>query len=173
VIPYKKPTEVEMKHDFLWRVHQNVPEKGMIAVFNRSHYEDVVVQRVHKWVDEKVIKERYVNINDFEKLLIDNSTAVLKFYLHVSKEEQLIRLQERMSNPAKMWKYNENDIVERGRWDDYMNAYENAFEHCSKSAPWHIIPSDQNWYKEYLICKAVVETLEKFKMSFPGLKSAG
>ena len=171
VFPFKKPNELEMKHDFLWRIHQNVPEKGMIAIFNRSHYEDVVVQRVHHWVDEKVIKERYENINNFEKLLEGNSTTILKFYLHVSKEEQLIRLQERMSNPAKMWKYNENDIVERGHWDEYMKAYQDAFEHCSKHTPWHIIPADQNWYKEFLICKEVVETLEKFTMSFPGLKA--
>lgn len=171
VIPFKKPTETEMRHDFLWRIHKHVPEKGMITVFNRSHYEDVVVQRVHHWVDDKVIKQRYNNINDFEKLLEENSTTILKFYLHVSKEEQLIRLQERMSNPAKMWKYNENDIIERGYWDDYMKAYEDAFEHCSQSCHWHIIPADQNWYKEYLIAKAVVETLENFKMNFPGLKA--
>ncbi len=173
VIPFKKPTDVEMKHDFLWRIHKHVPEKGMITVFNRSHYEDVVVQRVHHWVDDKVIKQRYNHINNFEKLLTENSTTILKFYLHVSKEEQLIRLQERMSNPAKMWKYNENDIVERGYWDDYMKAYEDAFEHCSLSSEWHIVPADQNWYKEYLIAKTVIETLENFKMGFPGLKAVG
>lgn len=170
VVPFKQPTSIEMKHDFLWRVHQQVPEKGMIVIFNRSHYEDVLIQRVHKWVDEKVIKQRFEHINNFEKLLIENSTIVLKFYLHVSKEEQLERLQERMKDPTKMWKYNENDIKERVFWNQYMEAYQDVFLNCSKSAEWHIIPSDQNWYKEFLIAKKVVETLESFKMKYPGLK---
>lgn len=172
VVAFKRPTEAEMKHDFLWRIHQETPAHGMICVFNRSHYEDVVVQRVHNWVSEDVIKQRYEHINNFEKLLSQSSTTVLKFYLHVSQEEQLKRLQERMSDKTKMWKYNENDINERQFWDEYMKAYQNAFEHCSKYAPWHIIPADQNWYKEYLIAKKLVETLESFKMKFPGLKAA-
>jgi PPK2 family polyphosphate:nucleotide phosphotransferase len=171
VTPFKQPTPLEMKHDFLWRVHQQVPEKGMIGIFNRSHYEDVIVQRVHHWVDGKTIKQRYDHINNFEKLLTENSTSILKFYLHVSKEEQLKRLQERLSDPSKMWKYNENDIREREYWDDYMQAYQDAFEHCSGYSQWNIIPSDQNWYKEYLIAKKVVETLEGFSMKFPGLKA--
>lgn len=171
VIPFKKPSELELKHDFLWRIHQHVPEKGMITIFNRSHYEDVIIQKIHKWVDEETIIQRYEDINNFEKLLNDNSTTILKFYLHISKDEQLERLKERLSNPTKMWKYNENDIIERGFWDDYMNAYQTAFEQCSKVEPWHIIPSDQNWYKEFLILSKVVETLEKFDMKFPGLKS--
>ena len=172
VIPFKAPTETELKHDFLWRIHQHTPEHGMIAVFNRSHYEDVVIQRVHGWVTDDVIKQRYGHISNFEKLLSDSGVTVLKFYLHVSKEEQLLRLQERMSDNTKMWKYNENDIKERQYWNDYMKAYEGAFEHCSEHTPWFIIPSDQNWYKEYLIAKKIVETLESFKMKFPGLKAA-
>lgn len=171
VIPFKRPTETEMKHDFLWRIHQHTPEHGMITVFNRSHYEDVVIQRVHGWVTNEVIKQRYQHINNFEKLLSDSGVTVLKFYLHVSKEEQLLRLQERMSDKTKMWKYNENDIKERQYWNDYMKTYQDAFENCS-DMPWHIIPSDQNWYKEYLIAKKIVETLESFKMKFPGLKAA-
>jgi PPK2 family polyphosphate:nucleotide phosphotransferase len=119
---YKEPTQLEMKHDFLWRIHQNVPEKGMLHIFNRSHYEDVIVQRVHHWVDEKTIKQRYEHINNFEKLLINSDTTILKFYLHISKEEQLIRLKERLNDPAKMWKYNENDIKERQSWKAYMNG---------------------------------------------------
>lgn len=170
IIAFKKPTELEMKHDFLWRIHQNVPEKGMIHIFNRSHYEDVIIQRVHKWVNEKTIEQRYEHINNFEKLLLESGTIILKFYLHVSKEEQLERLKDRLSDPTKMWKHNDADIKERQLWNDYMNAYENAFEKCSKYVQWDIIPSDQNWYKEYLISKKIVETLEGLKMKFPGLK---
>lgn len=170
VVPFKRPTEPEMKHDFLWRVHQNVPEKGMIHIFNRSHYEDVVIQRVHKWVDEKTIRQRFEHINNFEKLLEETGTRVLKFYLHVSKEEQLIRLKERLEDKTKMWKHNDNDLKEREYWNQYMAAYEDAFLNCSAAAPWMIVPSDQNWYKEYVILKEVVETLENLKMKYPGLK---
>lgn len=172
IIPFKKPTELEMKHDFLWRIHQQVPENGMIHVFNRSHYEDVVIQRVHAWVDEKTIKQRYTHINNFEKLLAESGTLVLKFYLHISQKEQLERLQERMSDKTKMWKHNDNDLKERELWSEYMKAYEAAFENCSECSEWNIIPSDQNWYKEYLIAKKVVETLEDLRMQFPGLKPA-
>lgn len=171
VISFKQPTPVEMKHDFLWRIHQKVPERGMIQIFNRSHYEDVVIQRVHHWVDEKTIKQRFDQINDFEKLLEETGTSVLKFYLHVSKEEQLKRLEERLKDTAKMWKHNKNDIKERTYWNNYMRAYEDAFENCYKHAAWHIVPSDQNWYKEFVIAKKIVETLERFKMKFPGLKT--
>ncbi|MEP7169574.1 MAG: PPK2 family polyphosphate kinase [Bacteroidota bacterium] len=171
VISFKQPSSLESKHDFLWRIHQQVPEKGMICVFNRSHYEDVLIQRVHDWVDNKIIKQRYHHINNFERLLTETGTHVLKFYLHVSKEEQLERLQERLSDQTKMWKYNENDIKEREYWGDYMKAYEDVFENCSEYAPWNIVPADQNWYKEYLIAKKIVETLESFNMKFPGLKT--
>ena len=170
VFAFKSPSPLEMKHDFLWRIHQAVPEKGMIHIFNRSHYEDVLVQRVHNWVSEDIIEQRFEHINNFEKLLIDSGTTVLKFYLHVSKEEQLIRLEERMSDKTKMWKYNENDIKEREFWNEYMKAYEAVFENCSKYANWHIVPADQNWYKEFIIATKVVDTLEGFKMKFPGMK---
>ena len=170
VVPFKAPTQLEMKHDFLWRIHQNVPEMGMITIFNRSHCEDVLIQRVHKWVDEATIKQRFEQINNFEKMLVENGTIVLKFYLNVSKEEQLERLNERLSDPTKMWKHNENDLKERELWNDYMKCYDDVFEQCNKAAEWNIIPSDQNWYKEYLIAKKVVETLEALKMKFPGLK---
>mgnify|MGYP006169166797 CR=1 FL=1 len=172
VVAFKKPTELEMKHDFLWRVHSQVPEKGMIHIFNRSHYEDVLIQRVHNWVDAKTIKQRFAHINNFEKLLVENNTVVIKFYLHISKEEQLGRLQERMSDPAKMWKYNEQDLQEREEWDSYMKAYEDVFANCEGAAKWQVIPADQNWYKEYLIAARLVEELEALKMKFPGLKPA-
>lgn len=170
VIPFKKPSELEMKHDFLWRIHQQAPEKGMIHIFNRSHYEDVLIQRVHKWVDEKTIRQRFAHINNFEKLLSENGTLILKFYLHVSKEEQLVRLQERMSDRTKMWKYNEADLKERAYWSQYQKAYEDAFSNCSRPA-WQIVPADQNWYKEYVIAKSVVTALEGLKMKFPGFKA--
>lgn len=171
VIPFKKPTELEMKHDFLWRIHQQVPELGMTHVFNRSHYEDVIIQRVHKWVDETVIKQRFNHINNFERLLTETGTVILKFYLHISQEEQLGRLQERMSDPTKMWKHNDNDLKERQYWPQYMKAYEDVFDKCSEYAAWNIVPADQNWYKEYVIAKKTVDALEALKMKFPGLKT--
>jgi len=171
VMAFKEPSQLEMKHDFLWRIHREAPEKGMIHIFNRSHYEDVLVQRVHKWADEKTIKQRMEHINNFEKLLVDSGTTVLKFYLHISEDEQLIRLEERLSDKTKMWKYNDNDIKERQFWKDYKKAYEDVFENCSKHSEWNIVPSDQNWYKEFIIAKKLVETLEDFKMEYPGLKA--
>ncbi len=171
VTSFKEPTHLEMKHDFLWRVHGQAPELGMIGIFNRSQYEDVIIQRVHHWVSDKTIRQRYKHINNFENLLIESGTSILKFYLHVSKEEQMKRLQERLSDPAKMWKYNESDLKERAHWNNYMRAYEDVFEDCSEYSDWHIVPADQNWYKEYVVAKKIVETLESFKMKFPGLKS--
>jgi len=170
VISFKQPTSLESKHDFLWRIHNQIPEKGMMAVFNRSHYEDVLVQRVHHMANAKTIKQRYHLINDFEKLLVQTGTQVLKFYLHVSKKEQLERLEERLHDPAKMWKYNKNDLTERSYWKSYIKAYEDAIENCSEHAPWQIIPADQNWFKEYLIAKKIVETLENLKMKYPRIR---
>lgn len=168
---FKKPTEEEMKHDFLWRVHKEVPEKGMIQIFNRSHYEDVVIQKVHQWVDADTIRRRYDHINAFERLLAENDTRVLKFYLHISQKEQHERLQERLSDRRKMWKYNANDLEESKRWPEYMEAYESAFAHCGADVPWHIIPSDKNWYKEYLIAKTIVETLRSLDLAYPERKA--
>ena len=172
VFPFKKPSEEEMKHDFLWRIHQRVPEKGMIHIFGRSHYEDVLIQRVHEWVDMKTIQQRFHHINNFEKLLKESGTIVLKFYLHISSKEQLQRLQERISDPVKNWKYNVADLEERKFWNNYENAYEEVFENCSKPVEWNIIPSDQNWYKEYLISKKIVEVLEALKMEYPVMEKA-
>lgn len=167
---FKVPTEEELSHDFLWRVHGVCPPKGSIQIFNRSHYEDVLVTRVHKWIDEKTVKKRIKAINDFEQLLQEhNSTTILKFYLHISPEEQEQRLQERISNPAKQWKYNEKDFEEAKLWDDYRAAYEDCFEQCN-DVPWTIVPADQNWYKEYLIAHTLQKALEKLNMQYPGLK---
>ena len=167
---FKVPTAEEEAHDFLWRVHQHTPPKGMIQIFNRSQYEDIVVTRVHKWIDDRTAKKRMKAINDFEELLQEhNGTAILKFYLHVSHEEQLERLNERIRDPQKQWKYNENDFTESTLWDVYMEMYEDCFENCN-NVPWTIVPSDQNWYKEYIIASAVLKTLKNFDMKYPGLK---
>jgi PPK2 family polyphosphate:nucleotide phosphotransferase len=167
---FKAPTEKELSHDFLWRIHEHVPARGMIQVFNRSHYEDILVTRVHKWCDDEMAAKRIKAINDFEQLLIDhNRTHILKFYLHVSKEEQHIRLTERMSDPTKMWKYNEKDFEESKLWDIYAEMYEDCFNYCN-NPPWTIVPSDQNWYKEYVIASALNKLLKGLDMKFPGLK---
>jgi len=167
---FKAPTEEELAHDFLWRVHWHAPAKGMIQGFNRSHYEDILVTRVHAWCDDETAKKRMKAINDFEQLLAEhNNTQILKFYLHISPEEQQERLKERMSNPSKMWKYNEKDFEEAILWDKYMQMYEECFEHCSK-IPWVIVPSDQNWYKEYIIASALYTRLKGLNMRYPGLK---
>ncbi len=171
VAAFKKPTEEEMAHDFLWRVHKVVPSKGNITIFNRSHYEDVLIQRVHHWVDEKTIKNRFEAINDFETLLEQTGTKIIKCFLHISEDEQLERLQERKTNPEKMWKHNDGDWEERKLWKQYQNAYEDVFENCSKAAKWHIIQTDQNWYKEYLIADLVKNTLEDMHLEYPLLNS--
>jgi PPK2 family polyphosphate:nucleotide phosphotransferase len=169
VTSFKVPTEEELKHDFLWRIHRHTPAKGMIAVFNRSHYEDVVITRVHKWCDDTTAEKRFDAINDFEELLIlHNSTSIFKFYLHISKEEQHERFKERKNDPLKQWKYNENDFKEAEKWDQYMQMYEDVFENCS-AVPWTIVPADQNWYKEYIIAKTLVDGLKELNMKYPQL----
>ena len=167
---FKAPTPEELNHDFLWRIHSHAPSKGMIQIFNRSHYEDILITRVHKWCDDKTAKKRMKAINEWEDLLSKhNSTSILKFYLHVSPEEQQQRLSERIKDPSKMWKYNANDFAEAKLWDIYMQMYEDCFENCSE-IPWTIVPSDQNWYKEYIIASTLRDTLEGLKMQYPGLK---
>lgn len=167
---FKVPTAEEAAHDFLWRVHQHAPQKGIIQIFNRSHYEDILVTRVHKWINDDIAKKRMEAINDFEKLLLQhNNTSILKFYLHVSQKEQLERLNERIKDPKKQWKYNENDFAETTLWNIYMEMYEDCFERCNH-IPWTIVPADQNWYKEYTIASKVFETLKSFEMKYPGIK---
>lgn len=167
---FKVPTAEELSHDFLWRIHKNVPGKGMIKIFNRSHYEDVLVTRVHGWCDDETALKRMQAINDFESLLVHhNQTTILKFYLHVSKSEQQKRLNERIHDPQKMWKYNEKDFEEAKLWKEYMRYYEDCFRICSV-IPWTIVPSDQNWYKEYLIAQKVHEALKQLHLTYPGLK---
>ncbi|PWV54238.1 PPK2 family polyphosphate kinase [Chitinophaga sp. S165] len=167
---FKAPTEEEKDHDFLWRVHRFAPAKGMIQVFNRSHYEDILIQRVHKWIDDKTAEKRMKAINDFERLLSEhNNTTILKFYLHISEEEQKVRLKERLEDPRKMWKYNKNDSVEARLWKDYRKMYEEAIEHCNE-IKWMIVPSDRNWYKEYVVAQTLRDTLRSLHMEYPKLK---
>ena len=167
---FKVPSKEEMEHDFLWRIHPHVPPMGYIGIFNRSHYEDVLITRVHGWIDDQTALLRMESINDFEKHLERNKIAVLKFYLHLSKKEQGVRLEERMKDPTKAWKYNPADFKERKDWDAYQHAYEEVLERCGPSIPWNIVPADQHWYKDYLIAKKVCETLEGFHLKLPSFK---
>lgn len=166
LVSFKKPTEEEFAHDFLWRVHQWVPRKGMLTIFNRSHYEDILIQRVHGWITEERVQKRMAAINAFEDLLqFDNNTLVFKFYMHISKEEQEVQLRERLEDPAKFWKHNDGDWKERERWDEYMAAYEWAID--NSTTPWHICPVDNRWYRDWFIAKTMVEVLEKLEMKLP------
>ena len=166
---FKKPSEEEFAHDFLWRVHKHVPAKGMIQVFNRSHYEDVLIQRVHKWISEERALKRINSINAFEELLqYDNDTIVLKFYLHISREKQKEELQERIDQPEKHWKHNPNDWKEAKLWDQYMSCYEDVINRST--IPWHIIPVDKRWYRDYCIAKIVKAKMEELEMELPVLE---
>jgi len=165
---FKAPTEQELAHDFLWRVHQNTPPKGYIGIFNRSHYEDVLVVRVNKHVPKKIWQARYEHINAFEKLLVDDGTTILKFYLHISKDEQKERFQERLDDPAKHWKFSIGDLPVRKQWASYMRAYEDALSYCNTEyAPWHIVPANRKWYRNYIITKTIVETMEAMSLAYP------
>jgi PPK2 family polyphosphate:nucleotide phosphotransferase len=165
---FKVPTEMELSHDYLWRIHQKVPGKGELVVFNRSHYEDVLVVRVHNIVSKDVWSRRYAQINNFEKLLAEEGTTILKFYLDISKDEQKVRLQERIDDPTKNWKFNPGDLKERALWDEYTSAYEDAFNQTSTDwAPWYVIPANRNWYRNLCVASILVKTLEDLKMSYP------
>jgi PPK2 family polyphosphate:nucleotide phosphotransferase len=165
VTNFKKPTEEELEHDFLWRVHAACPRRGEIGVFNRSHYEDVLVVRVHNLVPEQEWARRYDHINEFERVLAENGTRILKFFLHISKQEQKERLEARLADPVKNWKFEPADLDERKKWDDYQRAYEAAITRCSTDhAPWHIIPADKKWFRNAAISSILVETLESLKL---------
>ncbi|MCE9624797.1 MAG: polyphosphate kinase 2 family protein [Deltaproteobacteria bacterium] len=165
---FKVPTEEELSHDYLWRVHQRVPPKGFIGIFNRSHYEDVLVTRVHGMVSKKVVLRRFDEINDFESLLARNGTVILKFFLHLSKEEQRRRLEDRARDPQKRWKFSLNDVKERKYWAAYHQAFQDALEATStKQAPWYVIPADHKWYRNWVVGKILIETLESMKLKFP------
>lgn len=161
---FKVPTAEELAHDFLWRIHQRTPPRGMMAIFNRSQYEDVLIVRVHKLVPRGVWQGRYEQINAFERLLTENGVILLKFFLHISKDEQRERLLAREQDPVKAWKLNVDDWRERALWGDYTAAYEEALARCGTSwAPWHIVPADSKWYRNYVIARAIVERLEPYE----------
>lgn len=165
---FKTPTEEELAHDFLWRIHKQTPSKGYIGVFNRSHYEDVLVVRVNKIVPPDVWRKRYTHINAFEQLLADSGTRILKFFLHISKEEQKDRLMDRLQDPNEQWKFSAADIPVREKWVDYMQAYEDMISQCNtEAAPWHIVPGNHKWYRNYVITRTLIETLESMNLAYP------
>ncbi|WP_457654057.1 polyphosphate kinase 2 family protein [Rhodocaloribacter sp.] len=165
---FKKPTPPELSRDFLWRVHQRVPPAGHIGIFNRSHYEDVLIVRVHGWAPKKLIEKRYEHINAFERLLHDHGTRIVKIYLHISKEYQLGRFRRRLERPDKWWKFNPADLEERKYWDDYMRAYEIALNRCSKKhAPWYVIPAEKRWFRNLVISRILLDTLEAMDPQYP------
>ncbi len=169
VTGFKQPTEGERDHDFLWRVHPHAPGRGRVAIFNRSHYEDVLIVRVHKLAPKKVWKARYDFINDWEKLLAEgNNTTILKFFLFISKEEQLARFKERLDSPAHQWKISASDYAERDKWDDYIEAFEAAMERCStKCAPWFVIPSNHKWFRNLAVSSIIADALEDMNIQMP------
>jgi PPK2 family polyphosphate:nucleotide phosphotransferase len=169
---FKAPSAMELAHDFLWRVHQVVPERGMVGIFNRSHYEDVLVVRVHELVPKDVWSKRYEQINEFERILSANGVVILKFFLHISREEQTKRLIERIEDPTKNWKFKASDLDERKLWDKYNAAYKDALRKCSTEwAPWYLVPADKNKARNYLIAKRIVATLDGLGLEYPQPKT--
>lgn len=168
VTSFKAPSKEELSHDFLWRIHDHAPAKGMIGVFNRSHYEDVLIVRVHGWASPALIEQRYGHINAFEKLLADHGTRIVKVMLNISKDYQRDRLLRRLQRPDKLWKFNPGDLKERARWDAYMNAYETVLQRCSTSyAPWYVIPAENRWFRDLVISQVLVDTLEAMNPQYP------
>lgn len=168
VASFKAPTEEELDHDYLWRIHKAVPGRGEMVIFNRSHYEDVLVVRVHNLMPEQIWKQRYEQINAFERHLAENGTTILKFYLHIDREEQKERLQARLDDPTKHWKFRRGDLEERKLWGEYMAAYEDALSKTSTDhAPWYVVPANRKWYRDLLIASVLVETLTKLDMQYP------
>ena len=168
VANFKEPTQEEQEHDFLWRVHQRVPAQGELVVFNRSHYEEVLIVRVHKLVPQTVWKKRYDQINDFESMLAETGTTILKFFQYIDKDEQKKRLQARLDNPNKHWKFQRDDLKDRKLWPDYIRAYEDVLNKTSTDqAPWFIVPANHKWYRDWLITKTLVERLDRLGMKYP------
>ncbi len=168
VVSFKQPSAEELAHDYLWRIEQQTPRRGEVVVFNRSHYEDVLIARVHDLVPKKVWSKRYEQINDFERRLVANGTHILKFFLHIGKKEQLRRFKRRLDDPARLWKISEADYTEREYWDGYQAAYEDALGKCSTNgAPWFVIPSDHKWFRNLAISRIIVETMEDLGIELP------
>ncbi|PKO47523.1 MAG: polyphosphate kinase [Betaproteobacteria bacterium HGW-Betaproteobacteria-22] len=165
---FKAPSKEELAHDYLWRVHQQVPGVGELVIFNRSHYEDVLIVKVHDWIDDAECKRRYAQINDFERLLTETGTTIIKCFLHITKEEQKKRMQERLDNPEKSWKFNPADLDERTLWPNYMQAYEQAIKATSTDyAPWYIIPADSKTNRNLLVSRLLLSTLKRMKLTYP------
>ncbi|WP_341279305.1 PPK2 family polyphosphate kinase [Paenibacillus sp. FSL H8-0537] len=164
---FKAPTDVEKRHDFIWRAHNNAPELGQIAIFNRSYYEDVLITRVHGAVSDQEAKRRFKHINHFESLLADSGVKVVKIFLHISKEFQLEKLKSRIEDSSKNWKFDPSDLQERKYWEQYQGYYEQVFEKCSKHAPWHIVPSDHRWYRNYAVLRIAVDALRSMELQDP------
>ncbi len=170
---FRGPTDDELAHDYLWRAHKEVPKKGEIVVFNRSHYEDVLIVKVHNWIDEAECKRRFAQINDFERLLTETGTVILKCYLHISKAEQKLRMQERLDDPTKTWKFNPNDLKEREVWSKYMVAYENAMQATSTEyAPWYVVPADSKTNRNLLISRLLLNALKSLNLAYPPVPEA-
>ena len=168
VASFKAPSEKELRYDFLWRVHQEVPPKGYIGIFNRSHYEDVLITHVHGWVSDKVLTQRLDQINEFEEMLAENGTMILKVFLHISKDEQKERLTERIRDPEKRWKFSEGDLEERKLWNDYMKAFEGVLSATSTApAPWYVVPANRKWYRNLVVAELVVQMLTAMDLSTP------
>jgi PPK2 family polyphosphate:nucleotide phosphotransferase len=168
VVSFKAPTPMERAHDFLWRIHAHAPAKGMIAIFNRSHYEDVLVPRVQGALSKAACARRYEHINRFEQMLHEEGTIIRKFFLHISKKEQRERLQERLEDPRKNWKFDPADLVARRQWRGFQTAYDEAMRHCStQEAPWYIVPADRKWFRNWLISEVLVRTLEAMALKYP------
>lgn len=168
VTSFKRPSETELDHDFLWRIHCAVPRRGNVGIFNRSQYEDVLVVRVHRLVPDQQWQRRYERINDFEQMLVDGGTTVLKFFLHISLDEQRERLQARLDDPEKRWKFSRQDLEERKLWDEYQRAYEEVLTRCNtQHAPWHIVPSDRKWHRDLVISRILRQTLEAMNPQYP------
>jgi PPK2 family polyphosphate:nucleotide phosphotransferase len=168
VVSFKQPSLEQRAHDFLWRIEQETPRRGEIVIFNRSHYEDVLVVRVHNLVSKKIWSRRYEQINEFEERLVANETHILKFFLHISKKEQLERFKQRLEDPARQWKISDADYLEREYWKEYQAAYEDAINNCSTDeAPWFVIPSNHKWFRNLAISQIIVATMEDFDMKFP------
>ena len=168
---FKQPTQPELDHDFLWRAHKVAPSRGMVGIWNRSHYEDVLVARVHKVVPKKVWKARYDQINRFEETLTENGTTIFKFMLHISKDEQKKRLEARIEKPTKRWKFSEADVRERQYWKDYQKAYQDAIHCCStRFAPWYVVPANHKWARDYCVIATVYNGLKKMKPRYPELR---
>lgn len=165
---FKAPSAEELAHDFLWRIHQRVPRYGNLGVFNRSHYEDVLIVRVLKLQPERIWRQRYEQINAFEKHLAENRVILLKFFLHISKAEQAERLQARLTDKSKNWKFETGDLAMRARWPEFQRAYEDALNRCSTPwAPWHVVPADRKWYRDYVVSRVVVNALEQLNLKWP------